>query len=133
MNELEKMVDELFPAATRMEREVALTMAHEIFWNSLYESVPAARAEIIRHLRAGKRVVWLSVEGAIVSRPDGGLDRFRDVGHNHFEAQCSNQRGTICAMFVYGFAGLSGLLPDSDGNIGEDKIMHGHVWRDVLN
>lgn len=115
------IIDELFPDLTPEQHDAGEALEKQLFWDALYESVPKLREEIVAHLRAGRRVTWLSVEGAISS--GDGLDISRYARRKHFPKN---------AIVIFGSAGMSAVNAPDDGNLVLDKAMAKAVWSDYL-
>jgi hypothetical protein len=116
------IIDNLFPNLTPEQHEAGVALEMSLFWDALYESVPKMREEIVAHIRAGRRVTWLSLEGAISSSGDG-LDISRYARRKHFPKN---------VIVVFGSAGMSAVNAPDDGNLELDKAMAKAVWDDYI-
>jgi hypothetical protein len=127
---IEQIVTDIFPGLTPGQQDAANALARTIMFEKIYDECPQAREQIVADLRLGRTVVWLSLEGALVSTPGGGLDIYR-FGRLH---QFKNNLRFKDAVYVFGCAGLSALPESAKGtDLKLDRIMHKNWWDQFLS
>jgi hypothetical protein len=121
---IEQLVSEIFPNLSPGQQDAAEALARQTFWESIYERCPQARTEIVNKLRAGRQVVWVSIEGGLASTPERGLEIFRFGRINQFRNDLRYRNAT----FVWGCAGLSSLSAPDIGHLALDRLVHKGWW-----
>ena len=82
------------------------------------------RDDVIKYIRAGGAVAWLTHRGAIATSATGGFDLIALASREYFRHK-NDER-----LFIDGCTGLS-CTASSDGDEELDQYLHDRMWEDV--